>query len=290
MILIAESGSTKCDCILLNARGEEVTRGSSMGFNPFFHGSELINRKLSEMPGVQQWAPQVSKVFFYGAGCSSPQRNAIVERGLSKVFPTASIKVGHDLEASAYATYEGQPLISGILGTGSNSVFFNGQSLREEVPALGYLLGDEGSASFIGKGLITAFLYHRLPTDLRLDFEQMYQTHKEEIFDHVYNQPHANVYLAGFSKFAGKHSKHPFIQALVRDGFNRFVDIHVACYPESREVPVSFVGSVAYHFRDVLKEVVESQGIAFGKTVSRPLDELVQYHVKYLHVLEESPI
>ena len=288
MVLIAESGSTKCDCILLDADGRELNRGTSMGFNPFFHGSELINRKLSEMPGISKWANQVGQIYFYGAGCSSPQRNAIVERGLAKVFPSATIHVGHDLEAAAYATYEGKPVISAILGTGSNSVYFDGKTIREEVPALGYLLGDEGSASYIGKGLITAYLYKRLPAELRIDFEETYKTNKEEIFDHVYNQPHANVYLASFSKFAGKHSAHPFIQALVLDGFRKFLDIHVGCYPEAAQVEVSFVGSVAHHFEGLLKQACKEQGFQFGKTVSRPLDELVAFHLNYLHVLEKQ--
>lgn len=288
MILIIESGSTKSDCALLNERGEWVEHFETMGFNPYFHGAELVNRKISEVPRFKKFAPQVTRVFFYGAGCSSPKMCLIVESGLKKAFPNARVRVDHDMIASAYATYAGKPEISCILGTGSNSCYFDGQTVREEVPALAYILGDEGSASYLGKKLLAAYLYKLLPPHVERDFIETFHLSKEEIFDKVYNQPHANVFLANFAQFVGKYREEPFFREMVRQGFSEFVRIHVLCYHNAREVEVNFVGSIAHHFSEELLAVLKENGLTHGRTIQRPLEGLVNYHLNYLKILENA--
>jgi len=182
MVFIVESGSTKADWVLLNGRGEEVNRWNLMGFNPFFHSADVIEHELRGNPEVMAYASRVLQIWFYGAGCSSDALNAVVAEGLSRVFPQATVRVDHDLYASAFATYNGKPQISCILGTGSNSCYFDGSKIREEVPALAYILGDEGSASFIGKRLVADYLYKLMPAELYADFVATYNPSKEEIF------------------------------------------------------------------------------------------------------------
>lgn len=288
MILIIESGSTKSDCALLDHQGQWVQRMETMGFNPYFHGAELINRKLSELPGYKKFAPQVSRVYFYGAGCSSPSKNRIVETGLKKAFPNAKVSVDHDLVASAYSTYRGKPEVSCILGTGSNSCYFDGHTVSEEVPALAYILGDEGSASYLGKKLLAAYLYKQLPAHVERDFIETFRTTKEEIFDRVYNQPNANVYLANFAQFVGKHKEEPFFQNMVHTGFMDFLRVHVLCFPNARQVEINFVGSIAHHFNQELQQAVKDSGLQYGQTIQRPLEGLVNYHLQFLKILENA--
>ena len=149
MIIIVESGSTKADWILLDGQGHEVNRWSIMGFNPYFHSAQIVEQELSAHPEIPGIAANVSQIWFYGAGCSSDALNDIIKTGLTRVFPNACVNVDHDLKAAAYATFDGVPHVACILGTGSNSCYFDGENIREEVPALAYVLGDEGSASFI---------------------------------------------------------------------------------------------------------------------------------------------
>jgi len=286
MILIAESGSTKCDCILLDPNGKEVDRFSTMGFNPYFHSSELIYNELSSLKPLSSYASKISWVYFYGAGCSSASLNAIVKKGLTNALPNAVISVQHDLMAAAYSTYRGEPQISCILGTGSNSVFFDGTTLTEEVPALAYILGDEGSGSFLGKKLLSAFLYKKLPAELSDAFITEYGLDKDSILNAVYNKPNANVWLASFSRFFGQHKENAWVRSIVKEGFTLFRDTHILCFLNAKEVEVNFVGSVAYHFKDILEQVLLEEGLNFGYVLKRPLDGLVNYHLNFLKILE----
>jgi glucosamine kinase len=174
MILIADSGSTKCDWLLLN--GDQIAvECNTMGFNPYFHDSATIEAHVREKAELMQYADAVDAIYFYGAGSSSAELKAIVASALKNLFPNANIQVGHDLDGAALATYEGQPHIACILGTGSNSCFFDGKSIYEEVPALAYILGDEGSGSYIGKRLLADFFYKRMPQALAAEFQQTYK-------------------------------------------------------------------------------------------------------------------
>lgn len=288
MIMISESGSTKCDSILLNAKGQEVTRFTTMGFNPYFHTAELIYDELGKVSALQSFGSQIQFVFFYGAGCSSAALNDIVKQGISKALPTAEVKVDHDLLAAAYSTYRGVPQISCIIGTGSNSVFFDGRHIYEEVPALAYILGDEGSGSYLGKKLLSTYLYKKLPPDLLRSFESEFGLSKDEIIYSVYNRPNANVWLASFAKFFGENKNHEWIRRVVKEGFEAFRDIHILCFKEAQSSEVNFVGSVAFHFRDILQSVLEEKGLHFGYVLERPLEGLVAYHIQYLKILENQ--
>jgi N-acetylglucosamine kinase-like BadF-type ATPase len=260
-----------------------------MGFNPYFHSAEVIHSELSKDPHLgAKVSEQIESVYFYGAGCSSPYLNKIVKQGLQQVFTRAEVSVDHDLLAAAYSTYRGVPEISCILGTGSNSVYFDGNKAHEEVPALAYVLGDEGSGSFLGKRLLSTYLYKKLPQDLAEDFILTYGLSKDDIIKRVYNEPNANVWLASLSKFYGKHPDHPWVREVVREGFRLFRDIHILCFENAKEVEVNFVGSVAYHFQDILKDVLEEVGLSFGYVLRRPLDGLVAYHIEYLNILKNK--
>jgi glucosamine kinase len=281
MVLIVDSGSTKSDWVLLRSSGErEIYK--TMGFNPFFHNETIISNSIKQNNELCQHAAEILQVFYYGAGCSSDELKDIVRRSLSRVFPNAEVLVDHDLLACAYATYTGEPAISCILGTGSNSCHFDGELLTEEIPALGYILGDEGSGSYFGKKLLSAFLCAQLPQEIADDLQQSFVISKDAIFENVYMMPHANVYLASFMRFIAKHKSHPFISEMIYTGLKEFIEVHVCCYKDYKEVPVNFIGSIGFFFEGGLKRAAADMNIKLGTLTRKPIDGLVDYHMKMM--------
>ncbi len=281
MILITDSGSTKADWVLVNG-DNKPENFSTIGFNPFFHDEKFIVDELLRQNIFVHLSDKIDKIFFYGAGCSSPERNEIVKSGLQKTFPNAEILVDHDLLASAYSVYTGEPCIAGILGTGSNSCFFDGKKVREEIPALAYILGDEGSGSYYGKMLLKKFLYKQLPEKIHDTLKNEYKLDKEVIFDNVYCKPNANVYLASFFRVMVKHKDEEFVRKAVELGMADFMENHIYCFPNYKEVKTNFVGSVGFYFEDILREVAAKMGIDIGKVIKQPINGLVDFHLNYI--------
>ena len=186
MLIIIESGSTKADWLII--KGEKRTLHYTMGFNPFFHNSEFVKETLIKDEVLKEYFNENGEIYFYGAGCSSPELNNVVKDGFLEVFKQATVSVDHDLLAAGLSLYRNKDVIACIIGTGSNSVYFDGKNLSEEVPALGYILGDEGSGSFFGKRILADFLYKRLPSELHAEVEKLGLT-KDEIFKKHPNFP-----------------------------------------------------------------------------------------------------
>ncbi len=280
MLLVVDSGSTKSDWVLLN--GDQQINFSTMGLNPYFHDEATVIDAVKGNKDLFTYSSDVQKIYFYGAGCSAPHLTAIIQRGLETVFPNATVKVDHDLTACAYATYTGVPSIACIIGTGSNSCHFDGKTLSEEVPALGYILGDEGSGSYFGKQLLSLFLYKRLPKHLHEAFEAYAHLNKNIIVENVYMKPNANVYLASMTRFLVEQAEDAFVKNMVYEGFKRFVDIHITCFKDHQSVPVHFVGSIAHLFRAELEQACADYGVHVGNIIQKPIDGLVNYHQHYL--------
>ena len=281
-ILIADSGSTKCDWLAITEHGQELGEFHTMGFNPYFHDADLVEREMRNNSQAMAMADSIDRVYFYGAGSSSPELCAVIAEGLRRVFPGALVHVGHDLDGAAYSTYTGEPAVTCILGTGSNSCMFDGEVVREEVPALAYILGDEGSGSWFGKKLLASFLYHKLPQAIHDDFAEQYGLDKLSITKRVYQEPNANVFLASFMTFLGRHKTDPFVLEWLDEGFKAFLDVHVACFEGAQDMPVHFVGSVAYHFQEALKKACADRGYRVGNIIKKPIDGLAQYHVQFI--------
>ncbi len=275
MILLAESGSTKCDW-MLNSPGHP--RFETRGLNPLFHSAEFMADEVRGNAALSACAEQVTHLYFYGAGCSSEQRKQTVAQGLAMVFGNAEIHVEHDLLGAVRATCGNDPGIVCILGTGSNSCMFDGHETRELIPALGYVLGDEAGGAWFGKELMRSFLYGQLPAELRAELETEYGLNREIIFEKVYRSPGPNVYLASWMKFLGKHSEHSWVKSLIYKGFYEFIRIHVLIYKESKFLPVHFVGSVAWYFRDILEEVCRFCKLKTGVITREPVIRLLDYH------------
>ena len=277
MILVADSGSTKCDWVLLDGENR-VAELSTMGFNPFYHDVDFIVDALRKEAVFVSNSQNVSAIHFYGAGCSSPERNETIEEALTAVFARAKIHVGHDVLGAAIAACQGKTGIACILGTGSNSCYFDGNKTSEVLPSLGYILGDEGSGAWFGKQLLTDYLYKEsIPSALKNELLSK-GFEKSSILENVYMKPHANVYLASFMKIIANHRETEYVQNLIGSGMKAFLERHVCCFDNYKEVPTSFVGSVAFHFQDILKIECDKLGIQFGNVVQKPIDGLVAFH------------
>lgn len=277
MKLIADSGSTKCDWMIVGEKDKAIAK--TIGFNPFFHEQEFIETKLSENEELSSVKNAILEIYYYGAGCSSPERNAVLTNALSTFFSNAHIiRVTEDLDGAAYAACGNDAGIVCIIGTGSNSCYFDGQKVHSRIPALGYVMGDEASGSYFGKHMVSNFLYGRMPKHLATAFYDTYKVDKEIILNAVYNLPNANVYLASFMKFASANRDDKWIANMIYNGLKAFADIHIKCHPEYQSVPVNFVGSIAYYFHKELQQVADEFGFTIGKIVKKPIEALVAYH------------
>jgi hypothetical protein len=277
MILVADSGSTKCDWLYTGA-GDKIRSVESPGLNPTFHASNYITVKTAKaFKGIDTNA--FTHVYFYGAGCSSENNCEIVRSGLQKVFNHAQIHVSHDIEASAIATCANKEGIACILGTGSNVCYWNGKKIMAQIPVfgMGYILGDEGSGAHLGKLLLKAFFYNEMPINLSLSLKSLGIT-KSVVEENVYNKPGANVYLASFTRFMYENKDHKFIQELIRKGFRDFFETHIIHYKKHKQVPINFVGSVAFLFQDQLRQVAKEYRVQVGTIIKQPIENLLQYH------------
>lgn len=276
MIVIADSGSTKTDWIIL----DETTQleRHTMGFNPNFHTTQLIIQTLEADWQKETFQEQADEVCWYGSGCWDERRKNIIRRALEKIFPKAEIVVHHDLLGAARSTCGREPGISCIIGTGSNSSLYDGHDVIDNVTNLGYLIGDEGSGTHLGKALIRAYFYREMPQDIREKFEAAYPGGKITILDEVYGEGTPNVYLASFTRFLGDNLHHTFIQRLLYESFAEFIDRNVRKYPNHLNLPIHFIGSVAYHFQDSIKLVLEERNMKPGIFIQKPIDNLVKFH------------
>jgi N-acetylglucosamine kinase-like BadF-type ATPase len=278
MIIIADCGSTKCDWLLTQG-GRDQRLENTVGFSPFFHSTDEI-KAILETQLVPKLVPsEVKEIYFYGTGVHDEHRAEIIGAALRAIFPNAAVEVEHDLLAAARATCGRNAGIACILGTGSNSCYFDGTRILDNVPSLGWLLGDEGSGTHLGKALLRAMFYRELPADLQAAFDADYPEGHDAIKDRVYEKG-ANAYLAAFTRFLGENLQHPLVRNLVAGSLGEFLDRHVVKYQGYQQVPIHFVGSIAYHFQDVLAKCMEERKLKLGIVVRKPIYPLADYHVK----------
>lgn len=278
MNIIADCGSTKCDWLIVHgARDQQLE--NTVGFSPFFHTTEEIRHIIESqlLPKIDGAA--VENVWFYGTGVHDEHRANIIADALKSAFPNAAIEVEHDLLAAARATSGRSAGIACILGTGSNSCYYDGAKILDNVPSLGWLLGDEGSGTHLGKALLRAWFYRELPADLSNAFATAYPEGPDAIKDRVYEKG-ANSYLASFTKFLGDHIQHPFVQKLVADSLGEFLDRQACKYPGYQQVPVHFVGSIAHHFQDILKKSMDERRLQCGNIIRKPIYPLADFHLQ----------
>ncbi len=274
--LIADSGSTKAEWCLIDGKKKKTI--FTQGLSPYFLSAEQIQNIIATAVKPKLKTAVPDEIFFYGTGCSNPQNVKNVKQAIKKIFPTALVTVNHDLTGAAKSLCGHQKGIACILGTGSNSCYYNGKKIIKNSPGLGYVLGDEGSGAYLGKKVIQYFLYNTFDADLMDRFAAAFKVNRNDILDAVYKKPLPNRYLASFAMFLAQNRGHYMIENIIEDGFNDFFFNHVYKYRESWTLPIHFTGSVAYGFKDVLKEMCRSYQLELGKVLKKPMDGLVQFH------------
>jgi N-acetylglucosamine kinase-like BadF-type ATPase len=277
-ILIADSGSTKCEwCLLYDGKKKKV---DTQGISPYFLDAagigEVLGREL--LPALKK--PEVDVVYYYGTGCNNPDNRKIVQKAIRKAFPGAETHVTHDLMGAALALCGDSKGVSCILGTGSNSCYFDGKKIVKNSPGLGFILGDEGSGAYLGKKVLQYYLYNTFDEELRYKFDAKYATNNKEILEAVYKQPLPNRYLASFTLFLVENRGHYMVENIIEDGLNDFFFNHLCKYRESWKLPIHFVGGVAYGFRDVVKDLCSTYEFELGRILQKPMDGLIKYHQK----------
>lgn len=277
MILIADSGSTKTDWRLLGPDGS-IAQAKTAGFNPYFQDSEAIKNELLQNLLSQLDARDIQEVYYYGAGCSTDNTRNIVRTAIRSAFPHAAIEVNHDLLAAARALCGHQPGIACILGTGVNTCLYDGKEIVASRPSLGFWLGDEGSGGYIGKTLIQQYFHEEMPPELRQKFEKRYKPVLGDILENAYKKPFPNAFFASFSKFLFDNLSHPFAYRLAYNGFVTFFERYVCKFKDYQAYPVHFVGSVAFYYSNVLRQVAADKGILLKTIMETPIAGLTLFH------------
>ncbi len=276
MILIADSGSTKTDWRLIDNDGN-VSQARSTGINPYYQNDEIILNNIAD--GVEKFIDkEISFIHFYGAGCSSPENIKKIELGFQSLFSKAIIEVNHDLLAAAHALCGHEKGIACILGTGSNSCLYDGKQIIDNVPSLGYILGDEGSGNHLGKRLLIDFARNDMPENIKTKLIKRLDLSAADILSQVYQKEMPAKYLASFSKFIFQNLKDPYLYQLVYDSITAFFDNHILKYENAEKLPVHFTGSVAFYYANILRKIAADKGIFVSHIIESPIAGLTLFY------------
>ncbi|MEQ9168347.1 MAG: N-acetylglucosamine kinase [Fulvivirga sp.] len=276
MILIADSGSTKTDWRHIKSDGS-IVQYKTEGLNPYYESEEKIATILKDSLGPQV-SDEVDEIYFYGAGCSSDNNRNAIKNGLGKLFAKSQIEINHDLLGAARSLCGAEPGIVCILGTGSNSCMYNGVDIVDNVPSLGFILGDEGSGAWLGKRLLNEYFSKSMPADAQAKFETSFSLSREEVLSKVYQSHMPSRYLAAYSKFIFENINDPYFYGIVKEGFELFYRKTVMNYENFDKVTVHFTGSVAYHYANILRKVATDLNIHLKNIVESPIAGLTLFH------------
>ncbi|MEX2349887.1 MAG: N-acetylglucosamine kinase [Flavobacteriaceae bacterium] len=280
MILIADGGSTKCDWVLLDISGNEVLRTRTSGLNPAVVPEEELKARIKENKDLQQVFKKVEVLDFYGAGCGTVTPKEILHKTLTSLFTNAAVTVDEDMVAAALAVTD-QPGIVCIFGTGSNSCYFDGKTAKTNVDSLGFILMDEASGNYFGKRLIRDYFYKKMPAQIALDFEQIYDLNPDVIKTNLYKKPNPNTYLASFAEFIfTREEVNGYFYNLISEGVLKFIEYKILCYKEAQQVPIHFIGSIAHFSKDIIQDCLNRYNLELGNIVRRPIDGLIEYYRK----------
>lgn len=281
MRLLVDSGSTKADWIAIDEEGKVLFTTQTLGLNPeILEGEEIIER-INDRFDILQNKDKATHLFFYGAGCGTDRMKINLSRVFQEYFSNAIISVHEDTYAAVYATTpKGEEAIVSILGTGSNCSYFDGKVLHQKVQSLGYIVMDDCSGNVFGKELIRKYYFNKMPKELAVEFEKEYNLDPDFIKNKLYKEPNPNAYLATFAKFLIQNKEHEFCKKIIFKGMKSFIKNYIKQFDNCKEVPVHFVGSIAFYLKDELQITFDKYELKLGNVLRRPIDGLIAYHVK----------
>lgn len=280
MIVIADGGSTKCDWILLNDQGEVEMKTRTKGLNPAVFKPEVLQVRLHENQDLNAVKDKITRIDFFGAGCGTPTPRANLKKILQEFVPQAEVNVDEDMVAAALAATT-EPGIVCILGTGSNSCYFDGKKVHMEVESLGYVLMDEASGNYFGKRLIRDYYYKFMGEDMSREFSRRYDLNADTIKENVYKKENPNTYLASFAEFIfTAEERNGYFYKLIYEGIEKFIERRVMCFRKAQSVPVHFIGSIAFFSEDIIRDVAKRYHLDIGNVIQRPIDGLIEHYRK----------
>lgn len=280
MIIIADGGSTKCDWILLDEHGEVLMKTRTKGLNPAVFKPHILKERIEASEDLKKHIHKIERVDFYGAGCGTPTPRKNLKNILQEFFIQAEVNVEEDMMAAAYAATT-DPGIVCILGTGSNSCYFDGKNVHMEVESLGYVLMDEASGNYFGKRLIRDYYYKFMGDDMSREFSRRYDLNADTIKHNVYKEENPNTYLASFAEFIfTAEERNGYFYKLIYEGMEKFIERRVMCYKEAQSVPIHFIGSIAFFSEDIIRDVAKRYHLEIGNIIRRPIDGLIEHYRK----------
>lgn len=278
MIAVVYSGSRFADW-KLSDKGEIVSDFKTSGINPFFNDEKSITQLLNKTNELVYHAEEIKRIYFYGAGAFSKSKQQTIESAFTNFFRYSKVVVEHDLAAAAIATCKDQPAIVGILGSGSNAAYFNGKKIKENNFGLGYVLGDEGSANWMGKILLRDYLIGDLPKKFQQSFNSKYGLDRKQILDKVYKQPYPALFLSSFADYLLEHSKEDYVKNLVVSGFDIYFKTYILPLTKQHtNLPLHFAGTVSAGFEDWLSEVAANHSLKIASVVREPIYNVLDYY------------
>lgn len=277
-IIIADSGSTKTEWILIEDK-QVIASISTVGMNPYFINENeiiaLFEKEIIHRININE----CNNLFFYGAGCGSEQGKSIIQNALSKLLKKTTVHIETDLLGAARSVCNAKEGIAAILGTGSNSCYFDGKVIVENTPSLGFILGDEGSGAHLGKTLITAILSQQAPSEINNLFYEKIKLSKQEILKSIYKKPFPNRFLASFSTFIFQNRTHPFIETLINSCFEMFFEKYICRYSNTNNNEIGFIGSIAFYFKEYLETIANAKNLRITTIQKSPIEGLIKFHL-----------
>lgn len=278
MILIADGGSTKADWIALDSDNNEAFRARTLGLNPAVVDAVELRNRIVNMFQLMSVKDEVTAIHFYGAGCGTPKPIKILKKILESIFVNAKVSIAEDMLAAVYAATGEDPALVCILGTGSNSCYFDGKKMHMKTASLGYTLMDEASGNAFGKKLLRDFYYEKMPKQIAEKFQEQFELDIDVVKFNLYRQSNPNMYLATFAKFMFDFKDEKYIKKIIKKEFQKFFDYRILPYQKTAETPIYFIGSIAFYFREILEKVAAKHQLKIAGIIQRPIDNLVDFH------------
>ncbi len=285
MILLVDSGSTKCDWIAVDKDGNQLLdKLRTKGLNPAILAEKKLKKTIKKSKELSAHRHTVTHVFFYGAGCGTENPRLLLKGVLNNFFPNAEVEVNEDTLAAVYATvnHKNEAAVVCIQGTGSNCSYYDGENLHQRVDSLGYSLMDDASGNYFGRQLLRDYKFNNIPSDLATKFGNAFDLSSETIKNHLYKNPNPNTYLATFARFLIENKDHSYCQSLIKKGLSLFIENQIFQYDDAKEVTVHFVGSIAFYLEKELSVLLDAYGLKKGKVLKRPIDGLVLHHKDHI--------
>ncbi|PIE99813.1 MAG: N-acetylglucosamine kinase [Maribacter sp.] len=279
MILIVDSGATKSDWIALDEKGNQLFVTQTLGLSPEVLTRPVIEDRLANNFELSKNREEVTRLYFYGAGCGTEKLKVFLKGIFTDFFPNAKANIKEDTYAAIYATTKiGHQAIVCILGTGSNCCYYDGNQPIQKVVSLGYIPMDDGSGNFFGRKLLRDYYFHKMPQSLGMKFSKEHDLEADVIKENLYKQPNPNTYLATFARFLIENKEHPYCKGVIEKGFQQFVNNYIMQFELATKVPINFVGSIAFYLMEELTTVLERNDLIVGEIRQRPIEGLMEFH------------